>query len=495
MPLDKIKIAEIQKSLKIRGQAFIDGRFVDAASGKTFDNISPRDGQIINQVASTDSEDVDRAVSAARRSFEAGHWSRMAPRDRKKVLQRFAQLFEKNMDELAILESLDMGKPIAESRNIDVNVVLETLEWYAECPDKLYDEVAPTADNALALITREPVGVVAAVVPWNFPMLMAVWKIAPALAAGNSVILKPAEQSPLTAIRLAEIAAEAGIPEGVFNVLPGFGPTAGKALGLHMDVDCIAFTGSGHVGKLFLQYAGQSNMKNVWLECGGKGPNIVLDDADLQKAAERAATAICFNQGEVCVAPSRLIVSERIHDEFMQIVVDTAKQIQPGDPLDPDTRMGALVEEEHLARVESYVAKGKEEGARLLLGGDRANTNLGGFYLNPTIFDGVSNSMTIAQEEIFGPVLATITVKSDEEAVRIANSTSYGLGATLWGSDIGRVHRMARELRAGTVWVNNHDHSDITVPFGGYKQSGNGRDKSLHAFDKYTEIKTTWIEL
>lgn len=495
MPLDKTTIAEIQKTLKIRGQAFIDGRFVDAASGKTFDNISPRDGQIINQVASTDSEDVDRAVAAARRSFEAGHWSRMAPRDRKKVLQRFAQLFERNMDELAILESLDMGKPIAESRNIDVNVVLETLEWYAECPDKLYDEVAPTASNALALITREPVGVVAAVVPWNFPMLMAVWKIAPALAAGNSVVLKPAEQSPLTAIRLAEIAAEAGIPEGVFNVLPGFGPTAGKALGLHMDVDCVAFTGSGHVGKLFLQYAGQSNMKNVWLECGGKGPNIVLDEADLKKAAERAATAICFNQGQVCVAPSRLIVSERIHDEFMQIVVDTAKQIQPGDPLDPDTRMGALVEKEHLARVESYVAKGKAEGAQLLLGGDRANTNLGGFYLNPTIFDGVSNSMTIAQEEIFGPVLATITVKSDEEAIQIANSTSYGLGATLWGSDIGRVHRMARELRAGTVWVNNHDHSDITVPFGGYKQSGNGRDKSLHAFDKYTETKTTWIEL
>lgn len=495
MPLDKTTIAKIQKTLKIRGQAFIDGRLVDAASGKTFDNISPRDGQIINQVASTDSEDVDRAVSAARRSFEAGHWSRMAPRDRKKVLQRFAQLFERNMDELAILESLDMGKPIAESRNIDVNVVLETLEWYAECPDKLYDEIAPTASNALALITREPVGVVAAVVPWNFPMLMAVWKIAPALAAGNSVVLKPAEQSPLTAIRLAEIAAEAGIPEGVFNVLPGFGPTAGKALGLHMDVDCVAFTGSGHVGKLFMQYAGQSNLKNVWLECGGKGPNIVLDDADLKKAAERAATAICFNQGEVCVAPSRLIVSERIHDEFMQIVVDTAKKIRPGDPLDPDTRMGALVEKEHLARVESYVEKGKAEGARLLLGGDRANTNLGGFYLNPTIFDGVSNSMTIAQEEIFGPVLATITVKSDEEAVKIANSTSYGLGATLWGRDIGRVHRMARELRAGTVWVNNHDHSDITVPFGGYKQSGNGRDKSLHAFDKYTEIKTTWIEL
>lgn len=495
MPLDKTSISEITNKLQPKGQAFIDGEFANALSGKTFDNISPRDGRVINQVASTDSEDVDRAVKAARSAFDSGAWSRMAPKDRKKKLLRFAELFEANMDELAVLESLDMGKPISESREVDVNVVLETLQWYAECPDKIYDEIAPTGDNALAMITREPVGVVGAVVPWNFPMLMATWKFAPALATGNSIVLKPAEQSPLTAIRMAELAAEAGIPDGVFNVVPGFGPTAGRALGLHMDVDCLAFTGSGAVGKMFLEYAGQSNMKSVWLECGGKGPNIVLDDADLEKAAQRAATAICFNQGEVCVAPSRLIVSDKIHDDFMQIVVDTARAIEPGDPLDPDTRLGALVEQDHLARVEGYVEKGKAEGAELVLGGDRPNTNLGGYYLNPTIFVNVTNDMTIAREEIFGPVLSTITVKSDQEAVAVANDTPYGLGATLWGSDISRVHGIARSLRAGTVWVNNHDHSDITVPFGGYKQSGNGRDKSLHALDKYTELKTTWIEL
>lgn len=495
MPLDRSSIAEIITKLQPNGQAFINGKFVDAASGETYDNISPRNGKVINQVASTDLEDVNRAVAAARRAFEAGHWSRMAPKDRKKVLIRFACLFEKNMDELAILETIDMGKPIAESRAIDVHAVLDTMQWYAECPDKIYGEVAPTANNAVAMITREPIGVVGAVVPWNFPMLMAAMKCSPALAAGNSVILKPAEQSPLTAIRLAEIAAEAGIPDGVFNVLPGFGPTAGRAIGLHMDIDCLAFTGSGAVGKLFLEYAGQSNMKGVWLECGGKGPNIVLDDADLEKAAKRAATAICFNQGEVCVAPSRLIVSEKIHDDFIQIVVDTAKKITPGDPLDPDTKLGALVEDDHLARVESYIEKGKAEGADLILGGDRANTNMGGYYLNPTVFDNVTNDMTIAQEEIFGPVLSTITVKSDEDAVAVANDSTFGLGATLWGSDVSRVHKIAQSLRAGTVWVNNHDHSDVTVPFGGYKQSGIGRDKSLHALDKYTELKTTWIEL
>jgi len=496
LSLSKSEIEMIRSRLALNGRAFIDGRFVDAVSGETFGNISPRDGKVIGQVAACDAADVDIAVKAARRAFEAGIWRDQSPKARKKVLQRFADLFEKNMDELAILETLDMGKPIHESRTIDVNVVLDTLQWYAECPDKLYDAIAPTGRDQLAMITREPIGVVAAVVPWNFPMLMAAWKFAPALAMGNSVVLKPAEQSPLTAIRMAELAAEAGIPDGVFNVVPGFGPTAGKALGLHMDVDCLAFTGSGEVGKLFLQYSGQSNMKRVWLECGGKSPNVILDDVpEMRVAAERAATAICFNQGEVCVAPSRLILSERIRDEFLEIVVDTARNIRPGDPLDPETKLGALVESGHRDRVEGYIAKGKAEGATLLLGGDRPEGGAGGYYVNPTIFGDVTNDMTIAREEIFGPVLSAITVANDEEAIRVANDSSYGLAAAVWTRDLSRAHKMARRLRAGTVWVNCYDHGDTTVPFGGFKQSGNGRDKSLHALDKYTELKTTWIEL
>lgn len=479
-----------------RAQAFIDGRFVDAASGKTFASINPATGKAVCEIAECDAEDINRAVTAGRRAFEAGHWAEMSARKRKSILLRFAELMRQNANELALLETLDMGKPISESLSVDVAASANSIQWYAEAIDKVYGEVSPTGPNALGLITREPIGVVACVVPWNFPLLMTCWKIGPALASGNSVILKPAEQSPLSALKLAELATEAGIPAGVFQVVPGFGPTAGKSLGLHMDVDCLAFTGSGEVGKLFLQYSGQSNMKRVWLECGGKTPNIVLADvADLDKAAQHAAMGIFYNQGEVCTAASRLIVQDSIKDEMVEKIVAIAQTMQPGDPLDPATRMGAIVDERQLQRVLGYVERGTAEGAKLRTGGERVRGESGGYFIAPTVFDGVTNDMTIAREEIFGPVLSTISVKDADEAVHIANQTEYGLAACVWSRDITQAHRIARKLRAGSVWVNCWDGGDMTMPFGGYKQSGNGRDKSLHALDKYTELKSTWIDL
>jgi len=490
-------------SLKARAEAlsfpaklFIDGKSVDAASGKSFNCINPGTGQVIAQIAEGDSEDINRAVAAARRAFDKGHWSNMAPKDRKKVLIRLADLMDKHAEELALLETLDVGKPIGDSLAVDVPSSANCMRWYGEACDKIYDEVAPSGPNAFGTITREAIGVVAAVVPWNFPLLMACWKLGPALAAGNSVVLKPAEQSPLTALRIAELALEAGLPEGVLNVVSGFGPTAGQALGLHMDVDSLVFTGSGEVGKLFLQYSGLSNMKRVWLECGGKTPNVVFDDChDLKKAAEHAAIGIFYNQGEVCTAASRLIVQDTIKDQFLEEVLKVAETMQPGDPLDLDTTMGALVEEKHMDRVLSYIQAGKDEGAKVLCGGERVLLNQGGYYVAPTIFDGVKNSMRIAQEEIFGPVLSTITFKDADEAVAIANDSIFGLAACLWTGDVNKAIKLSRRIRAGNMWVNCWDGGDMSMPFGGYKQSGNGRDKSLHALDKYTEIKATWIDL
>ncbi len=482
--------------LTFRTQAFIDGKYVDAASGQTFDCINPATGAVIAKIAACDKEDVDRAVAAARRAFEAGQWSRMAPAQRKRCLLKLAELMLKHAGELALLETLDMGKPIRDSSSIDVPAAANCIAWNGEAIDKLYDQVAPTDPNVVAIIAREPLGVVGAVVPWNFPLLMGCWKIGPALATGNSMVLKPAEQSPLTAIRLAELVLEAGIPEGVFNVLPGFGETAGQAIGLHMDVDAVAFTGSTEVGKYFLQYAGRSNMKHVSLECGGKTPHIVMADCpDLEAAARAAAFGIFFNQGEVCNAGSRLLVDASIKDAFLAKVVEVGKRLQPGDPLDPKTRMGAIVDKTQLERVLGYIEAGKKEGAELKMGGKRARAETGGYYVEPTVFDKVDNRMKIAREEIFGPVLSTISFKDPEEAVRIGNDTIYGLAAAVWTRDINTAHRTAKALRAGVVWVNCFDEGDMSTPFGGFKQSGFGRDKSVHALSKYTELKTTWIRL
>jgi gamma-glutamyl-gamma-aminobutyraldehyde dehydrogenase/4-guanidinobutyraldehyde dehydrogenase/NAD-dependent aldehyde dehydrogenase len=434
-------------------------------------------------------------VKAARAAFDKGVWSGMAPKQRKRVMVRWADLIAKHATELALLETLDMGKPVRDARG-DVAAVTECVRWYGEAIDKLYDEIAPMPKTALAMITREPVGVVGAVVPWNYPLLMAAWKFAPALAAGNSLVLKPAEQTPLSALRVAELAVEAGIPPGVFNVVPGFGETAGQALGRHMDVDSVAFTGSTEVGKLFLRYSGESNMKSVSLECGGKSPNIVFADTpDLDAAAAGAADGIFANSGQVCDAASRLLVEDKIHDRFLEKVSQHAAKYRPDDPLDPNTAMGAMVDKRQMDRVLRYIDKGKEEGAALALGGSRVRAETGGFYIEPTIFDHVDNRMTIAREEIFGPVLATMTFKDAEEAVRVANDSIYGLEANLWTNDLTKAHKTARALRVGTVIINSRDGGGIEVPFGGYKQSGFGRDKSLHALEKYTQLKTTFIRL
>ncbi|MFZ5959795.1 aldehyde dehydrogenase [Pseudomonas knackmussii] len=482
--------------LQIEGRAFIDGQYVNATAGQTFDCISPVDGRFLAKVASCDAADAELAVRSARAAFESGVWSRQAPAARKAVMIRFSELLEQHAEELALLETLDMGKPIGDSLNVDLPGSVDSIRWSGEAIDKVYDEVAATSHDQLGLVTREAVGVVAAIVPWNFPLMMASWKLGPALATGNSVILKPSERSPLTAIRIAQLAIEAGLPKGVLNVLPGYGHTVGSALALHMDVDTVVFTGSTKIAKQLMVYAGESNMKRVWLEAGGKSPNIVFADApDLQAAAESAAAAIAFNQGEVCTAGSRLLVEKSIKAEFLPLVVEAMKGWKAGHPLDPETNVGALVDSRQLEQVLGYIEAGKAEGAKILTGGQRVLEETGGTYVEPTLFDGVSNAMRIAREEIFGPVLSVIEFEDAEEAVRIANDTPYGLAAAVWTRDISKAHLTARALRAGSVWVNMYDGGDMTAPFGGFKQSGNGRDKSLHAFDKYTELKATWIKL
>nr|WP_255698247.1 aldehyde dehydrogenase [Halomonas desiderata] len=479
--------------LSFESRAFIDDSFVAAESGATFESRNPATGEILAQVASCDEPDAARAVAVARRAFVDGAWSRLAPGKRKKTLLRLADLMEANKHELALIDTLDMGKPISSSLG-DMAGAIACIRYQAECIDKLYGEVAPTGEETLALVLREPIGVVAAIVPWNFPLMMTAWKIAPALAAGNSVILKPSEKSPLSALRLAQLAQEAGIPRGVFQVLPGFGHTVGKALALSMEVDCLAFTGSTAVGKQLMQYAGQSNLKRVYLECGGKSPNLVFADCkDLDTVASHAAAAIFHNQGEVCIAGSRLLVENTIRDDFVEQVLKAAENMQPGDPLDPDSFMGAIVDEAQHRRILDYIRQGVEEGARLRTGGKAIDAP--GLFIPPTVFDGVTPQMAIGREEIFGPVLAVFGFDTEEEAVAMANDTPYGLAAGLWSQDIDRIMRVTRRLQSGQVFVNNWAGGDQTMPFGGVKQSGNGRDKSHHSLEEYSELKSVWMSL
>lgn len=482
-------------TLSIEGRAFIDGEYRDAAGGRTFDCLSPIDGKLLAKVADSGAADVDAAVAAARRAFDSGVWSGLNPRKRKAILLRWAASIREHMDELALLETLDAGKPIADTTSVDVPGAAYCVEWFAEAIDKVGGEVAPADHHLVGLVTREAIGVVAAVVPWNFPILMASWKFGPALAAGNSVVLKPSEKSPLTAIRLAQLALDAGIPAGVFNVVPGAGEP-GKLLALHQDVDCLAFTGSTNVGKLIMQYAGQSNLKRVWLELGGKSPNIVMPDCpDMDRAANAAAGAIFYNMGEMCTAGSRLLVHRDIKEAFLDKLIAAARSYTPGNPLDPKTSMGAIVDKVQLERVLGYIEAGRAE-AKLLLGGARVKEETGGFYIEPTIFEIPATGAKVAREEIFGPVLSVITFDTVEEAIKIANDSEYGLAAAVWTSNLTTAHEVSRKLRAGTVWVNCYDEGgDMNFPFGGYKQSGNGRDKSLHALEKYTELKSTLVRL
>jgi acyl-CoA reductase-like NAD-dependent aldehyde dehydrogenase len=480
--------------LQIEGRAYINGRFVDALSGKTRATMNPANGRVLADVACCGTEDADLAVAGARKAFESGAWSNMAPMDRKLVLVRWAELIEKHADELALLETLDVGKPIRDTTQVDVPATVRTIRWSGEAIDKVYDEIAPTPPGTLALVQRLPLGVVTAIVPWNFPLSTTAWKLAPSLATGNSVVLKPASSTPLSALFIARLASEAGLPDGVLQVLPGPGGSLGKHLAMHMDIDGLTFTGSTPVGKLLMEYSGRSNLKRTFLELGGKSPNIVFADASLEKAAAMAAVAVFYNGGQTCTAGTRLIVEEPIQDRFVEMVVQNAKDWMPGNPLDPASAMGPMIDAGQFDSVSEYVSIGCGEGAELVFGGKRTMADSGGHFHEPSIFAGVNNAMRIAQEEIFGPVLSVIPFKTAEEAVQIANDSIYGLAGAVWSNDINTAHKVAAAVRVGTMGINNYFGGDITVPFGGFKQSGNGRDKSIHAFHDYTELKTTWLE-
>ena len=495
--LDAKALHKAAGKLKPETRHFIDGKFVASKKGKTFQTINPATGDVIAEVSRGDASDVDAAVKAARKAFKSGVWSRMAPRDRMSVVYKFARLIEENALEFALLDTTDMGKPISEMLNIDIPGAVMTFNYFGETIDKMEGQVTATAATEFHYILRQPLGVVGCIVPWNYPLMMASWKTAPALAAGNSVILKPAEQSPLSANLMAKLFMQAGGPAGVFNVIHGLGEEVGKALALHNDVDKIGFTGSTEVGKLMMVYAGQSNMKRVTTECGGKTPQIITADVpDLDTAVQYAVNGIYGNQGEVCNAGSRLIVDAKIHDEFVSKFLDKAKKsFSPGDPLDPSTTMGPLVTKEQQKRVLSYIDIGKKEGAKLAMGGATPKGMDKGCYVSPTLFTGVKNDMRIAKEEIFGPVTGVLSYKKLDDAIAMANDSIYGLAASIWTSDVSTAHKAARDIEAGIVWVNCFDHGDMTSIWGGFKQSGMGRDKCLETLTTVTQTKSVWMHL
>ncbi len=474
------------------GKIFINNEWVNARSGKTFPVLNPATEEQLCVVAEGDAADADAAAKAARRAFETGAWPKMSARERGRILYRVAGLLEKHKEEFAELETLNNGKPIYETLNADLPLAIETFEYYAGLADKIHGDTIPVNGNFFNYTLREPAGVVAQIIPWNFPLLMAAWKLGPALATGCTVVLKPAEQTPLTALRLAELFQEAGLPPGVLNVVPGYGPTAGATLATHPEVDKVAFTGSTEVGREVMRLAAQS-LKRVSLELGGKAPNIVFADSDLDAAVQGAMRGIFFNQGEVCCAGSRLFVEEKAHDEFISKLKASAEKLPVGDPMDPKTRMGAQVSEEQFKKILGYIEKGKAEGAKVVTGGARAREK--GYFLKPTIFEGVNNNMTIAREEIFGPVVSAIKFTNTEDLVHQANDTLYGLSAGIWTRDIGKAHRLARQVKAGTVWVNCYNCFDAASPFGGFKQSGFGRELGKYALELYTQVKSVWVSL
>ena len=493
--IDEAK-AEIER-LDLRTQAFIDGGFRDAVDGRRYVTRNPATGQPIAEVAEGGPADVDAAVAAARRAADDGRWSRMSPGDRKRILVGWADRIEDHARELGLIETIDAGKPIVDTVGLDMPESAACIRWHAEAADKLYGQVAPSPEGTVATITQEPCGVVGAVIPWNYPAQMAAWKLGPALATGNTVVMKPASTTSLSLLRIAELGAEAGIPDGVLNVVTGPGDVVGEAIGRHPDIDCVAFTGSTEVGRRFLHYAAESNLKRVLLELGGKSPQIVFDDVtDLEHVAANVAVAIFWNMGENCSAGSRLLVHRSKRAALLEAVQAELANWPVGDPLDPATKIGALISRGHMETVLGYIAAGRAEGARVVTGGDRILEESGGWFVPPTVFDGVRNDMRIAREEIFGPVLSVIEFDTEAEAVAIANDTPYGLAASLYTHDLDRAHRVARDLKAGVVGVNAYSEGDMTTPFGGYKQSGfGGHDKSVHAHAQYTETKTIWIQL